>query len=145
MSDKKMSDKKMINFNDLPSDIKSLIFKINRHDAFKKKFKKVLNEINEINDKVRYELNKYDDNEGGFFTVDFIKDNNLSFKNIDDICDLGNGCMTCDMFLCTLDNADFYNNNNKINETDDNPCHHMFFFKHVRAYDMMIYLISVTR
>jgi len=134
-----------INFNDLPADIKSLIFKINRDDIYKKKFKKVLNEINEINDKVRYELNKYDDNEGGFFNADYIKDNNLSYNNYNDLVDLGNGCLICDLFLCDLINKDFYNNNNKINETDDNPCHDMFFFKHIRAYEMMIYLISVSR
>ena len=44
-----MSDNKMINFNDLPSEIKSLIFNINRHDAVIKKdkhiFKYVLNDI----------------------------------------------------------------------------------------------------
>ena len=138
-----MSDnKKMINFNDLPSDIMSLIFKINRDDAFyKKQFKNVLNEINEINDKVRDELIKYDDNDGGFFTADFIKDNNLN--KITMPCDLGNGCLMCDLFLCDLKNKDYYMKDMSPDDEADEG--ETFFYNHAPAYEILIYMISMSR
>jgi len=47
----------MINFNDLPNDIKHKIFMINRKqciDKYKKKFNMVIDEINELNDILKY-------------------------------------------------------------------------------------------
>ena len=55
----------MINFNDLPNDIKHKIFMINRKkciDKYKKKFNMVINEINELSEVIQYVY-------GGVFTL----------------------------------------------------------------------------
>ena len=97
-----------INFNDLPTDIKRLIFNINRDDAVKKtkiKFNKVINELNNIKNDFKTELDKNND----YLSVNDLYEIKHNEADKDDFTGLaGNGCLLCDMFLCDDKYRDYY-------------------------------------
>jgi len=103
-----------INFNDLSDDLKNIIFKINRDDAVikshKKRFKNVLNDLNNIND----EIIKYKD-------ISDYKNYFLRYYDLNNINDDIINDMTDDIY-------NYYHNKNDIYKVltdfkDDILCH----------------------
>ena len=134
----------MTEINYLPDDIFKMILKMRgdemRHDRDKNNFNKVINEINEINDKFK---NNITPNE---MTYD---------NNKDDVGDyVGNGCLLCDVFMCDLKNQDYYNFNVVENvllcddDYDDDLSVYdmgdMRFYKYHDIFNYMLYISSVN-
>ena len=68
----------MINFNDLPADIKHLIFKNNRNEALNKKYKRDMNSvINTLN-----KINKMNDFNAEYIYMRILDDFNENYEEI---------------------------------------------------------------
>jgi len=103
----------------LSDDIFKMILKVRgremRYDYDKKinkqNFNKVINEINEINDKFKSYISPNEMTHER--ACEFINSREIEGGDVNDY--VGNGCLLCDVFMCDLKNKDYYNYNIKHN------------------------------